>query len=114
MYEVECAFRRENGGLRFIREEKMDEASDEFCKLRVFFQIDEIYPEEADTGAAMDWSPGGIASIEMRNLIGWSRGKILNGEEFETAERFLQEEFAEELEQAETDEAESLYFGEAA
>ncbi len=114
MYELECAFRRVDGGLRFIREERMDEASDDFCKLRVYFQIDEIYPEESDTGAAMDWSPGGIASIEMRPFIGWSRSKILNGEELEAAKTFLQEEFAEELEQAETEAAEAAYYGKAA
>lgn len=114
MYEVECAFRRVDGGLRFIREERMDEASDDFCKLRVYFQIDEIYPPEPDTGAAMDYAPGGIASIEMRPFIGWARRKILNGEELEAAKIFLQEEFAEELEQAETDAAEELYYGKAA
>lgn len=114
MYEVECAFRRVDGGLMFVREERMDEASDDFCKLRVFFQIDEIYPAEDDTGAAMDYSPGGIASIEMRPFIGKSRGKILREGEFEAARTFLQEEFAEELERAETEAAEALYFGEAA
>jgi len=113
MFEVECAFRRESGGYVFIRESRMDETTDDFCKLKVKFRVDEIYPAEPDTGAAMDWN-GGIETIEMRACVGWPRWKFLRGEEFATAKLFLEEEYPQELLDAETDNAEAVHFGEVA
>lgn len=109
MYEVECAFRRVDGAIRFIRESRMDETLDDFCVLKVRFQIDEIYPPEKDTGAGMDWAPGGISEIHMRRMTGWPRWKVLSGDELDAAKTFLEEEYAEELADAEQDEATAVY-----
>lgn len=109
MFQTECAFRREDGAIRFIRESRMDEDRDDLCVLKVFFQIDEIYPPEKDTGAGMDWAPGGISEIHMRRCIGWTKWKVLNGEELEAAKTFLQEEYAEEIGDAEQDDAKAVY-----
>lgn len=113
MYEVECAYRRDGGALKFIRECRMDETTDDFCKLRVTFRVDEIYPADPDTGVGMDWN-GGIDSIEIRNFVGWTRWRVLRGDELETARRFLEEEYAEEMLQAEGDYAEAVHYGEVA
>lgn len=114
MFQTECAFRREDGVIRFIRESRMDEARDDLCILKAVFRVDEIYPPEEDTGAELDWNGPGIAEIHMRRCAGWTRWRVLNGDEFEAAKTFLQEEYAEELQTAEFDYAEAVYFGEVA
>jgi hypothetical protein len=114
MFEVECAYRRVDGGIKFIREERMDENRDDLCAIRVSFAITEIYPPEKDTGASLDYQ-GDIAEIAMRRFTGdWKQWRFLRGEEFEAAKLFLLEEHAEELWQAAGEVAEAEYFGEAA
>jgi len=114
MYELDCAFRRSKTDIRFIREERIDEAKDDLCSLRVRFEITEIYPPEKDTGAGLDYR-GDIASIEMRGFTGnWRRWRVLHGEELEAARAFLLEEYAEEVWDAAYEYAESLYYREVA
>ncbi len=114
MYEVECAFRRENGSLTFLRDSDYHEATDELCDLRVGFAITAIYPAEPDTGAAMDWN-GDIATIEMRSYSGnWKRWRLLRGEEFEAAKAFLLREYGAQLWAAGGEYAEAVHYGEAA
>jgi hypothetical protein len=114
MYECECAFRRFDGGIRFIREARMNEAKDDLCTLRVRFEITQIFPPEKETGAEMDYL-GDIATIEMRGFTGdWKRWRVLRGEELETAKLFLLEAYGEELWNAASDHAEALYLGKVA
>jgi hypothetical protein len=114
MYEVDCAYRRYDGGIRFIREARMNEAKDDLATLRVTFEVTAIYPPEKDTGAGLNWN-GDIASIKMLDFAGqWKRWRILRGDELEAAKTFLLEEYAEELWQAGFEHAESLHLGEVA
>jgi hypothetical protein len=114
MYEVECAFRRENGALLFIHEDHFREATDDLCDLRVRFEITAIYPAEPDTGAAMDWN-GDIASIEMRSYsVSRRRWCVLRNAELEAAKAFLLREYGAKLWAAGGEYAEALHYGEAA
>jgi hypothetical protein len=114
MVQIEAAYRREDGAIRFIRESRMDEDRDTLCILRPVFQIDEIYKPEKDTGAGLDWNGPGLVEIHMRRCTGWTRWKVLSGDELSAARTFLEEEYAEELRDAENDYAETLYLGEVA
>jgi hypothetical protein len=114
MYERDCAFRRYDGGIRFIREERFNEAKDELCELKVIFNVADIYPPEKDTGAGFDWN-GDIAEIRMRGFTGdWRRWRVLRGDEFDTAQAFLLREYGSALWQAGYDYAEALHLGEVA
>ncbi len=114
MYEVECAFRRENGSLAFIHDSDYREATDDLCDLRVGFEITDIYPAEPDTGAAMDWN-GDISTIEMRVFTtGRRRWCLLRGAEFEAAKAFLLRHYGAQLWAAGGDYAEAVHYGEAA
>jgi hypothetical protein len=112
MYEVECAYRRENGGFVFVHETQINEAIDDLCDLRVRFAITAIYPAEPDIGAGMDWN-GDIASIEIRTM-GWRKWRILRDSEFDAAKAFLLKEYGRELWQAGDNYAEAVHYGEVA
>lgn len=114
MFECECAFRRYAGGIRFIREERFNEARDELCELKVSFSVTDTYPAEKDTGAGFDWN-GDIAEIKMRGFVGdWRSWRVLRGDELEAAKSFLLKEHGAALWQAGHDHAEALHFGEVA
>lgn len=114
MYECDCAFRRCDGGIRFIREERYNEAKDELCELKVTFSVTDTYPAEKDTGAGFDWS-GDIAEIRMRGFVGdWRRWRVLRGDEFEAAQTFLLKEYGDALWQAGHDHAEAVHCSEVA
>ncbi len=112
MYEVECAYRRENGVRVFMRDDQLNEETDRFCDMRVYFDVTDIYPAEASTGAAMDWN-GDIVSIEIRP-VGWGRWHGLEGADFEAAKTFLLREHAKALWEKGGQYAETLHFSEAA
>lgn len=112
MFEVECAYRREDSGTVFIHEDNVNEETDALCDLRVGFVIADIYPAEPDIGAGWDWD-GDIASIEIRTMT-WRKWRILRGAEEEAARAFLLREYGTELWQAGDDYAEAVHYGEVA
>ena len=113
MYEVEVAYRQLPGGaIEYIPEAEVGEEHQDFCVLRVRFDITEIYPPEPDVGAGLDWV-GDIDSITMR-VTEFPRAKRLRDEAFVAAKTFLLAHHEKALWEAADDYAESLFYGEAA
>lgn len=115
-FQVECPYRLGDDGIVFLGDTEVGDDHDDYCTLRVSFDVTDFYPAEPGVGAGSDWN-GDIDAIEMREHGAGSRFrrfKTLAGDEFAAAKAFLLRVHGTDLWNAGGEFAESGYYEQAA